>query len=54
LSVVWEGKPQTFHLSAGLAEQVRAKVELRKRFEEPADKIANLNLRRFLRQKEEK
>ena len=54
LSVVWEGKPQTFHLSGEMAEQVRAKVELRKRFEESADKIANLNLRRFLRQKQEK
>ena len=54
LSVVWEGKPRTFHLSAELAEQVRAKVEMRKRFEESAGKIASLNLRRFLRQKEEK
>ncbi len=54
LSVVWEGKPRTFHLSVELAEQVRAKVEMRKRFEESAGKIVNLNLRRFLRQKEEK
>lgn len=53
LSVVWEGKPRTFHLSPELAEQVRAKVELRKRFEESAGKIAHLNLRRFLRQKED-
>jgi uncharacterized protein DUF6788 len=52
LSVLWEGKPQTFHLPAELADQVRAKVELRKRFEESAGKIAHLNLRRFLRQKE--
>ena len=43
-----------FHLSAELAEQGRAKVEMRKRFEESAGKIASLNLRRFLRQKEEK
>src|ERR1017187_10328567 len=54
LSVLWEGKPQTFHLSAVLADQVRAKVEMRKRFEESAGKIAHLNLRRFLRQKEKK
>lgn len=54
LSVLWEGKQQTFHLPAELADQVRAKVEMRKRFEEAAGKIANLNLRRFLRQKEKK
>ena len=52
LSVLWEGKPQTFHLPVELADQVRAKVEMRKRFEESAGKIAHLNLRRFLRQKE--
>ena len=52
LSTVWEGKPRTFHIPAGLAGQVRAKVELRKRFEESAAQIANLNLRRFLRQKQ--
>src|SRR5467141_988419 len=52
LSVLWEGKPQTFHLPAELADQVRDKVEMRKRFEEAASKIAHLNLRRFLRQKE--
>ena len=54
LSVVWEGKPKTFHVAAAAAEQVRGKVEMRKRFEESAGKIANLNLRRFLRHKEEK
>ena len=52
LSVVFEGKPQTFHLPADLVEEVRLKVEMRERFEEAADKIAHLNLRRFLRQKE--
>ena len=51
LSVVWDGKLKTFHLSAEMAEQVRDKVEMRKRFEEAAGKIAHLNLRRFLRQK---
>src|SRR2546422_4812909 len=38
LSVLWEGKPQTFHLPVELADQVRAKVEMRKRFEESAGK----------------
>ena len=54
LPVVWEGKPRIFHLSAELAGQVRARVEMRKRFEQSAGKIANLNLRRSLRHKEEK
>ncbi|MFN0105091.1 MAG: DUF6788 family protein [Bryobacteraceae bacterium] len=54
LSVVWEGQPKTFHLSAEIAEQVRAKVEMRKRFEESAAAIANLNLRRFLRRTKKK
>lgn len=54
LSVVWDGKPRTFHLSAEMADQVRDKVEMRKRFEEAAGKIAHLNLRRFLREKGKK
>jgi hypothetical protein len=54
LSVLFEGKPRTFHLPADLAEEVRARVEMRKRFESSADQIAQLNLRRFLRQKEDR
>jgi hypothetical protein len=52
LSVVFDGKPQTVHLPADLVEEARLKVEMRERFEEAAGKIAHLNLRRFLRQKE--
>jgi len=52
LSVLVEGKPKAFHVPAELADQVRSQVELRKRFEEAAARIAHLNLRRFLRQKE--
>ena len=52
LSVLVEGKPKTFHVPAELADEVRSKVELRKRFEEAAAQIAHLNLRRFLRRKE--
>jgi len=52
LSVLIEGKPKTFHVPAELADEVRAKVELRKRFDEAATQIARLNLRRFLRRKE--
>ena len=52
LSVPFEGRPQTFHLPADLAEDVRTRVEMRKRFEESAGQIAQVNLRRFLRQRE--
>lgn len=52
LSVLVEGKPKTFHIPAELAEQVRAKVEMRRRFERAAAAICRINLRRFLRQKE--
>jgi hypothetical protein len=52
LSVVFDGKPQTVHLPADLVEEARLKVEMRERFEEAAAKVAHLNLRRFLRQKE--
>jgi hypothetical protein len=52
LSVLVEGKPKAFHVPAELADEVRSKVELRKRFDEAAARIAHLNLRRFLRWKE--
>jgi hypothetical protein len=52
LSVLVEGKPKAFNVPAELAEEVRSKVELRKRFDEAAAQIAHLNLRRFLRRKE--
>lgn len=52
LSVLVEGKPKTLHVPAELADDVRSKVELHKRFEEAAAQIARLNLRRFLRRKE--
>ena len=46
------GEAPDIPLPADLAEQVRARVEMRKRFEESAGRIAHLNLRRFLRRKE--
>lgn len=52
LSVLVEGQPRVLHVPAELADEVRAKVELRKRFEEAAAQIAHINLRRFLRRKE--
>lgn len=52
LSVRFEGKARTFHIPAELAESVRHRVELRQNFRQIADRICELNLRRFLRQKE--
>jgi hypothetical protein len=52
LSVLIQGNPKTFHVPVALAQEVRSKVELRKRFEEAAAQIASLNLRRFLRGKQ--
>ena len=52
LSVRFEGKARTFHIPAKMAESVRRRVELRQNFRQIADRICELNLRRFLRQKE--
>lgn len=52
LSVLWKGKPYTFHIPAEMAEEVRNKVEMRKQFQDLVAKIFEINLRRFLRRKE--
>jgi hypothetical protein len=48
LSLLVDGKHQSFHIHAELAEEVRNKVELRKRFQKAADKICELNLKKYL------
>jgi len=48
LAVLVGGEPNTFHVPAARADEVRGKVEQRKRFEEAAARVAHLNLRRFL------
>jgi hypothetical protein len=53
LSVLVEGKPRTFNVPARLVEQVRQKVEMRRRFDAAAATICRINLRRFLQQKED-
>lgn len=52
ISVLVEGKPKTFHIPAKLVEQVRQKVEMRRRFDAAAATICGINLRRFLKDKE--
>jgi hypothetical protein len=53
ISVVVEGRPKAFNVPANLVAQVRKQVEMRDRFEAAAATICGINLRRFLKQKEE-
>ena len=52
ISVLVEGKPRTFNIPAKLVEQVRQKIEMRRRFDAAAATICGINLRRFLQEKE--
>ena len=52
ISVLVEGQPRTFNIPAKLVEQVRQKVEMRRRFDAAAATICGINLRRFLQEKE--
>jgi len=52
ISVLVEGKPKTFHIPARLVDQVRQKVDMRHRFDAAAATICGINLRRFLKDKE--
>jgi len=49
LSVLSEGKLQTYNVPADQAEEVRRRVDLHRRFQKAAARIAQLNLRRWLR-----
>jgi hypothetical protein len=53
LSVLWQGKPTTFHIPASLAHHARQRVEFHKRFQQAANTICEINLRRLLRRKQE-
>jgi len=53
LSAMAEGKLQTFHVPADLAAETRSQVELHHRFEQTGAAIARINLRRWLRRKQE-
>ena len=52
ISVLVQGKPKTFNIPARLVEQVRQKVDMRHRFDAAAATICGINLRRFLKEKE--
>jgi hypothetical protein len=53
ISVLVDGKPKAFNVPAKLIEQVRHQVEMRDRFDAAAATICGINLRRFLKQKDE-
>lgn len=52
ISVLVDGKPKALNIPAELAEEVREKIEMRRRFESAAATICRLNLKRFLKEKE--
>jgi len=52
ISVLVDGKPKALNIPAELAEKVREKIEMRRRFESAATTICRLNLKRFLKEKE--
>jgi hypothetical protein len=54
LSVLSQGKPQTFHIPAELVEEVRSQVELHKRFQQAETAICDINLHRLLQRKQAK
>jgi len=53
VSVLVEGKPKTFNIPAKLVSKVRQQVAMRHRFDAAAATICGINLRRFLKEKED-
>ena len=53
ISLLIDGKPRTFNVPARLVDRVRRQVEMRHRFDAAAESICSINLRRFLKEKEE-
>src|ERR1039457_6530838 len=51
ISVLVEGKPKALNIPAEVAEKVREKIEMRRRFASAAATICRLNLKRFLKEK---
>jgi hypothetical protein len=51
--VLLDGKPQALNIPAELAEKIREKIEMHRRFEAAAATICRINLKRFLKQKED-
>ena len=54
ISVLIDGKPKALNIPAELAEKVREKIEMRRRFDAAAATICGVNLKRFLKEKEDR
>ena len=54
ISVLIDGKPKALNIPADLAEMVRQKIEMRRRFDAAAATICSVNLKRFIKEKEER
>jgi hypothetical protein len=54
ISVLIDGKPKALNVPAALAEVVREKIDLRRRFDAAAATICEVNLKRFLNEKEDR
>jgi hypothetical protein len=54
ISVLLDGKPKALNIPAELAETVREKIAMRRRFEAAAATICGVNLKRFLKEKEDR
>ena len=53
ISVLVDGKPKALHIPAELVEKVREKIAMRRRFDSAAATICGLNLKRFLKEKQD-
>jgi hypothetical protein len=53
ISVLIDGKPKALNIPAELAENVRQKIEMRRRFDAAAATICGVNLKRLLKEKED-
>jgi len=54
ISVLIDGKPKALNIPTDLAEKVRQKIGMRRRFDAAAATICGVNLKRFLKEKEER
>ena len=52
ISVLVNGQPKVFHIPSKLVPKVRQQIEMRRRFDAAAATICGINLRRFLKNKE--
>lgn len=54
ISVLMDGKPKALNIPSEVADEVRRKIEMRRRFDAAAATICGVNLKRFLKEKEER